>query len=179
MVTSAWVAWACLSALVSPSWTIRYAERSIARGSGSRSPSTCSRTGSPARLTSSTSESSASRPGWGPSSTSSPSRRIAPSEGGGRLSLALRERGAHLRRFSLSLGEARAHLRRLCLQGTFAQGVAGDPGDDEPEGDEDEDAGRLRAGDVGDHDRDPSEHDREADSRLPLVAEVSEQERGC
>ena len=97
----------------------------------------------------------------------------------GGLSLALGERRAHLRRLSLALGKGRAHLRRLGLFGTLAQGVAGDPGDHEPEGNEDEVAGRLRARDVGDHDHDASEHDGEADSRLPVVAQVSEQERGC
>ena len=97
----------------------------------------------------------------------------------GGFSLALGEGRAHLRRLSLPLGEGRAHLRRLGLLGTLAEGVAGDPGDDEPERDEDQVAGRLRAGDVGDHDHDASEHDRQADAGLPGVAQVSEQERGC
>ena len=47
---------------------MRYAERSIARGSRTGSPSTWSRTGSPARPTSSQSDSRPSRPGWGASS---------------------------------------------------------------------------------------------------------------
>ena len=208
---------ACLSAFVRPSCTIRYAERSSARGSGNASPSMWSRTGSPARVTSSTSESRASRPGWGPSSAPSPSLRIAPSrrrisaergaarlldspervpvlvEGPrqlvpdgsdlehhhahrvgddvvelardprallgdrdprGGLTLPLRERRAHQRGLALPLREGRAHLRRLGLLGALAQGVAGDPGDHEPEGDEDEVAGRLRTGDVDDDDHD-------------------------
>ena len=51
----------------------------------------------------------------------------------GGLSLPLGERRAHLRRLSLALGEGRAHLRRLGLLRTLTQGVAGDPGDHEPE----------------------------------------------
>ena len=85
----------------------------------------------------------------------------------GGFSLAFREGRAHLRRLALPLREGRAHLRRLGLFGTRAQGVSGDPGDHEPEGNEDEVAGRLRAGDVDDHEDDADEHDREADSGLP------------
>ena len=96
----------------------------------------------------------------------------------GGLSLALGERRAHLRRLSLVLGKRCAHLRRLGLLGTRTQGVAGDPGDHEPERNEDEVAGRLWARDVGHHDHDASEHDGQADSRLLVVAEVSEQKRG-
>ena len=80
---------------------------------------------------------------------------------------------------SLPLGEGRAHLRRFGLLGTLAQGVAGDPGDHEPEGNEDEVAGRLWAGDVVDDDHDAAEHDGQADARLHVVAQVPEQERGC
>jgi hypothetical protein len=97
----------------------------------------------------------------------------------GGFALPLGEGRPHLRRLSLPLGERRAHLRRLGLCLPFPQGIAGDPGDDEPERDEDEVAGRLCAGDVRHHDDDASEHDREADPRLPVVAQVSEQERGC
>ena len=93
----------------------------------------------------------------------------------GGLSLPLGERRAHLRRLSLALGKLRPHLRGLGLLGTRTQGVAGDPGDHEPEGNEDEVAGRLWARDIGDHDHDASEHEGEADSRLPVVAQVSEE----
>ena len=58
---------ACLSALVSPSWTIRYAERSMPGGSGRGSPSTRTFTGRPASRTCSTSASRPARPGWGAS----------------------------------------------------------------------------------------------------------------
>ena len=63
-----------------------------------------------------------------------------------RLALPLGEDRAHLRRLALPLGEARAHLRRLGLLGTLAEGVPGDPGDDEPQRNEDTQAHRLRAG---------------------------------
>jgi hypothetical protein len=95
------------------------------------------------------------------------------------LSLTLGERRAHLRRFSLPLGKFGAHLRCLGLLGTLAKGVARDPGNDEPERNEYELACCLGAWDVGDDDHDASEHDRKADSGLPLVAQVSEQERDC
>jgi hypothetical protein len=44
-------------------------------------------------------------------------------------------------RLALTLGLGRAFFRRFGLLGTLTQGVARDPGDDEPEGDEDEVAG--------------------------------------
>jgi len=96
-----------------------------------------------------------------------------------RLSLPLGENRAHLSRLAFPLGEGRAHLGRLGLHGTLAQGVAGDPGDDEAKRNEDELAGCLGTRDVGNHDHDGPQHHGEADSRLPLVAQVSEQERGC
>ena len=61
----------------------------------------------------------------------------------------------------------------------LTKGVASDPRDHEPERDEDQVAARLRTWDVRDDDHHAAEHDREADARLPLVAEVPEQERGC
>jgi hypothetical protein len=96
----------------------------------------------------------------------------------GGLAFPLGERRAHLRCLSFPLGERGAHLRRLGLLGTLAQGIAGDPGDDEPEGNEDEVAGRLFAGNIGNDDHDASEDESEADSRLPVVAQVPQQECG-
>src|SRR3954447_6008580 len=79
IVTSALRPPECLSALVSPSWTMRYAERSSDRGSVTGSPSTCRRTSRPAARTSFASASRSCRPGPGVSSSrASPSRR-APS----------------------------------------------------------------------------------------------------
>src|SRR5436190_1531209 len=72
----------CFKTFVSPSCTIRYADRSNPTGSGRRSPSIVSRTGTPASRTCSTSVSSSSKPGCGvrlitrsASGRSSPMRR--------------------------------------------------------------------------------------------------------
>src|SRR6478672_1323339 len=55
----------CFKTFVSPSCTIRYADRSNPTGSGRRTPSIVSRTGTPASRTWSTSVSSSSKPGCG------------------------------------------------------------------------------------------------------------------
>ena len=47
---------------------------------------------------------------------------------------------------TVAFGPDRAFLGGLGLVGALTQGVAGEPGDDEPKGDEDEVAGRRRAG---------------------------------
>ena len=56
----------------------------------------------------------------------------------------LRHRDA--RRLALALGVRRALFRRFGLLGTLTQRVARDPGDHEPEGNEDEVAGRVARG---------------------------------
>ena len=82
-------------------------------------------------------------------------------------------------RLTLALGVGRAFFRRFRLLRTFTQGVARDPGDHEPEGNEDEIAGCLRTGDVGDHDHDPDQNDDQTRTRLHGLPQVPEQERGC
>ena len=77
----------------------------------------------------------------------------------------LRDRDAG-RCLALALGLDRALLRRLGLLGALTQGVAGEPGHHEPERDEDEVAGRRRAGDVVDDGDDADGDDGEADARL-------------
>ena len=77
---------------------------------------------------------------------------------------------------ALALGLRRAQLRGLGALGPLAQGEAGEPADPEQHGREDELAGRV-VGVVVDDDRRAAEHDREADARLRVVAEVAEQER--
>jgi hypothetical protein len=71
---------ACLSALVRPSWTIRYAERSMPGGSRRGSPSTVSSTGRPggAHLLEQRVE-PASTLGWGASEASATGSRSSPS----------------------------------------------------------------------------------------------------
>ena len=88
---------------------------------------------------------------------------------------ASRSRSAKIARISaasLPLGESRPHLRRLGLLGPLPQGVAGNPGDDVSQRNEDHEADRMRARDAVDDDQDASQHDREADSGLPVVAQV-------
>ena len=80
---------------------------------------------------------------------------------------------------ALALGPGGAFFRRFGLLGTLAQGVARDPSDHEPEGNEDEDAGRLIARDVVDDDHDADEHDDQANTRLHGAPQVPEQERAC
>ena len=79
---------------------------------------------------------------------------------------------------TLALGPDRTFLGCLGLVGALAQGVAGEPGDDEPKGDEDELAGRRRVGDVVDDDDDPEGDDGEAEARLQAAPQISEHERG-
>ena len=78
---------------------------------------------------------------------------------------------------ALALGVDGALLRRLDLLGALAQGVTGQPGDQEQGGREDVVAGGV-AGLVRDDDRRPAQDDGQPDPRLRGVAELAEQERG-
>ena len=82
-------------------------------------------------------------------------------------------------RLALALGLGRALFRRFGLLGTLTQGVARDPGDHEPEGNEDEVADWQWAGDVVDDDHDSDEHDDQAHACLQRIPQVPEQERAC
>ena len=74
--------------------------------------------------------------------------------------------------------ERRAHFRRFGLLGTLTQRVARDPGDHEPEGNEDEVADRL-TWDVVDDDHDSNEHDDQARACLQRIPQIPEQKRAC
>ena len=79
---------------------------------------------------------------------------------------------------SLPLGQCRAHLRRFGLLRTLTQGVARDPGDHVPEGNEDEVAGCLTR-DVVDDDHYSNEHDDQPRACLQRIPQIPEQKRAC
>ena len=80
-------------------------------------------------------------------------------------------------RVPLPLGPGRTFLCRFGLRCPLAQREAGQPADREQHRDEDELA-RGVVGLVVDDERRAAEHDRQPDARLPIVAQVAEQERG-
>ena len=69
-------------------------------------------------------------------------------------------------------------FRRFSLLRTLTQGVARDPGDHVPEGNEDEVARRL-TGDVVDDDHDSDERDDQARACLQWIPQIPEQKRAC
>ena len=69
-------------------------------------------------------------------------------------------------RLAFALGLGCAFFRCFGLLGTLTQGVARDPGDDEPQRNEDEVAGRQWTRDVVDDDHDPGENDDQTCTRL-------------
>jgi hypothetical protein len=79
-------------------------------------------------------------------------------------------------RVPLALRDGRAYFRCLSLLGALAQSKAGNPGDHEIERDEDEPTRRV-VGDLVDDERQTADNDNQADTRLPGVAQVPEQER--
>ncbi len=81
-------------------------------------------------------------------------------------------------RVPFALRDGRAYFRCLSLLGAFAQSEAGNPGDHEIDRDEDELARRM-CGNLVDDERQAADNDDQADTRLPGVAQVPEQERDC
>ena len=135
--TSVWAPGpACLSTLVSASWTMRYANRSTRAGSSAGTPSVASETSRPAPRICSTSRGRSARPGWGPS----PSRSALWSEDpeqvaqlvqrlasrllhrSHRLQGALRVLGGH------GLGRARLHRHQAHPVGDHVVQLARDAG---------------------------------------------------
>ena len=85
-----------------------------------------------------------------------------------------REAGSRL---TFAFGVLSAFFSRFGLLGALTERVARDPGDHEPERDEDEVADRLWTGDVVDDSHDPDEDEDQTGTCLQPAPQVPEQER--